>query len=234
MTRVTRRLLSTALFLVLTSAPGIAQCQDNSEYREPAPKRWSAAWYEQESLTPVGVPQRYKLGKLWPPRPRPTGKRQQFSHKFHAVHYWPHPYICQDRQYVASIMDRQITNGWVMSTTLYEYHFDPTTDELTQAGRLRLRWILQSVPDKYRLAFVQTAESSEASQRRMTSVRSEAVAMVGDGNVPPIMLRVTSPLGRPAIEIVNIRRAELQTQPAPRIPLPSSSSGVSADPTGGM
>ena len=234
MTRVTRRLWAVVLFSVVTAAPGIVQSQDNEECCESAPRRWSAAWYEQESCTPVGAPQRFHMGKLWPPWPRPTGKRQQFSHKFHAAHYWPHPYVCQDRHFVRSILDRQVTNGWVASTTLYDYHFDPTTHELTHAGRLHLRWILEETPEKHRLVFVQTAESSDASQERMAGVRSEATARVGDGNVPPIMPRATSPLGRPAAEIVNIHRAELLAQPVPRVPLSGASSLGGADPSTGQ
>jgi len=184
------------------------------------------SWYESRAGEPVGARQHYYKGKYWPPYPRPTGEALPWIHRFHAALYWPYPYNLQDRSIVRQIAQQQVSNGWIVATTLYDYYFDPDTHQLTRAGRLHLRWILENASATHRVVFVQTAESDESSQTRLQSVKSNTVAMVGEGNAPPVMLRVTSPLGRPAEEIKQIRDAELMSQPKPRItdPIGSSSS----------
>lgn len=182
-------------------------------------------WYAARATDPVGSRQVYHKGKFWPPYPRPTGLSQLPSHQFHAAHYWPYPYQCQDQQYLREMSKRQQNNGWIQATTLYDYHFDEETHTLNRAGTLHLRWILQNVPLKNRVTFIQTAGNSEQSQLRMTSATEKAVSMVGDENVPPIILRVCTPLGRPAIEVEQIREAELKSLPEPRISDPLNSYG---------
>ncbi|MBM81827.1 MAG: hypothetical protein CMJ78_14720 [Planctomycetaceae bacterium] len=186
-------------------------------------------WYAQRATDAPGSRQRYWQGKYWPPQPRPTGRAQLLSHRFHTAHYWSHPYICHDRAIVAKLSELQVNNGWVTETTLYDYHFDQDTHELNRAGRERLLWILVNAPRKYRSVFVQTGRSDAESLRRMTSVRTEATAMIGGRDMAPIMARNTQPLGRPAAEVQNIRAIELESQLPPRI---SSPLGQSAEPGG--
>ncbi len=171
-------------------------------------------------------------GKYWPPFPRPTGRGQLPVHTYHAQHYWPFPYQCQDRSIVREISNRQISNGWVVATTLYDYHFEPDSQELNRSGIMRLRWILKHTPESRRFVFVQATTSNEGSQSRLSNAQKEAVSLVGDGNLPPVMLRVTTPLGRPALEVDRIRRSEIDTLPTPRIenPLGAPAGGGSGDP----
>lgn len=180
-------------------------------------RRWSDEWWAIHSAGPVGTRQVEKHGKLWPPYQRPVGKELPMAHRFHAAHYWPWPYNCQDREYVQTITQMQADNGWMAQTTLYDYHFDPETNLLNHAGRLHLRWILESAPPQYRQAWVQGGDNQVISAQRMNSVREEAIAMVGEEHLLPITMRLTSPLGRPALEVDTIRRAELQSMPDPRI-----------------
>lgn len=189
------------------------------------PRRWTDAWYEQEAQSPVGARQKKHKGKLWPPYPRPTGKEQQFSHKFHAAHYWPFPYNCDDRMYVKELSARQVDNGWTAATTLYDYHFDPDTNEINKSGRLHLRWILESTPVSRRMVFVQSTFVPETIEIRLNSARQELMQMVGTEPAPPVMVRIAAPYGRPASEIDLIRRAELGGLPVPHIPYSSDSGG---------
>ena len=94
-----------------------------------------AAWYADRASDPVGSRQRLIKGKFWPPTPRPTGRSQIPSHRYHSAHYWPYPYKCEDRAFVRQVSNSQISNGWVMATTLYSYHFNPDTNQLTRSGR---------------------------------------------------------------------------------------------------
>jgi len=217
--------MSLALLMMSLAVTGCTQLghRDDDE-----PTRFSEEWYSRAADRPVGARQKLKGGKLWPPFPRPTEKQQPWSHRYHASHYWPQPYINDDRGYVRDVIRRQVDNGWTSMTTLYEYHFDPETQKLTDAGRLHLRWILANAPSSNRISWVQTGTDTKMSQARLSSVRSAAVVMVGEENLPPIMLRVATPIGRPAQFEDAITRAYLQSTPKPRIEyqsLPTGSGG---------
>ena len=188
-------------------------------------KRWSKEWYEMESQAPIGARQKEHVGQLWPPFARPTGKGMQFSHKYHHAHYWPYPYNCEDRDFVRSLSDLQIANGWVSHTTLYDYHFDAETHQLNNSGNLKLRWILERAPAERRVVSIQSGRSTVVSEERLAAVRDESIRMVGEANMAPISLRTTEPLGRPASEVDVIRRAELKSMPSPRITYTSLPSG---------
>ena len=184
-----------------------------------------ADWYARRALDPVGARQKYYKGKTWPPFPRPQGISQLPTHTYHAAHYWPHPYGIYDRQSVRDFVTAQEEAGWTQATTLYDYHFDRDSQTLNRAGRIQLNWIMRAVPASRRLLYVQAGASTTASQYRMASVQNEAKEALGD-MAPPVILRVTSPLGRPAIEIDQIQRADRDSQPVPRISPPSNGIGL--------
>lgn len=219
-----RRWLLSIAGVMLTAAgcatgPSFLHCDED----ECGPKPGSDEWWAQKASDPVGARQKLYKGKLWPPNPRPTGDKQQFSHTYHAAHYWPHPYVCQDRAYVRQLWAEQTAAGWLDATTFYDYHFEADTGALNRPGRKHLSWILKSVPDSRRMAFVQATSDPAISTNRLDSVRNEAIVMVGESGLPPIIMRETETVGRPAIEVDAIRQGELATLPAPRV---GSSGGI--------
>lgn len=186
------------------------------------------------STDPPGTRQVYKYGKLWPPQPRPTGREQHWKHKFHTAHYWPYPYNDVDRQIVRDTLAQQASGGWVLATTLHEYHFSPETNELNSAGRTHLYWIMTSVPAQYRTVYVAHGLSPQVDDVRVATV-DQAAREFGE-QVPPVVLRHAFPSGRPADEVDTIRRMELESWPAQRIFTISagSGSGGSSSGVGGM
>lgn len=232
MISVTRRtavptLLTLLVCMPLASKPRVVQA--GIPWISTESEAEKEARYAYHAQDPVGARQKYKYGKAWPPYPRPIGEPQLLVHRFHAAHYWPWPYIDQDRSYIRNLSQLHVCNGWINATTLYDYHFDPATNELNRAGRIQLKWILQNAPQPYRLAFVQTASNAEHSQQRMASVHDHCAELVGAENTPPVMLRVASPLRRAAEEVDAIRRKEIQSIPTPRI----GGSGAGASGGGG-
>jgi hypothetical protein len=228
MTFATYRFAFAALLLVTTgfgcaSISAGSDCENGGECKPP--KRYSDEWYAMAADRPVGSRQWHKKGKLWPPYPRPTGEQQEFSHRYHAAHYWPYPYFCQDRRVVREMAAHHAAKGWMNTTTLYDYHFDPVTHELDHSGRLQLRWILENAAPQHRVIWVQAGYSKAISDTRVGLVRAETIEMVGDSHIPPIMLRVVTPHGRPALEIDAIRQAEIASMPEPRVEYRSLPSG---------
>ena len=216
-----RRMAPLAVLIAATSTGCNALPRMGGDDDDDGPRRWSSAWYE-GSDGEIGVQQKHRAGRLWPPYARPTTEQAELSHRFHAAHYWPYPYNCQDRAYVHEVTQRQINNGWMTQTTLMDYHFDEQ-NTLNKAGRMHLRWILQHAPPEHRATWVQTADTNELSQQRLASVQVAANEMVGPENVPAIVLRSTVTGGRPALEIDAIRRAEIGSIQSPRIMYESTS-----------
>lgn len=208
------RINSYLLILFMVSLTNGVHAQAQQPYSHAAEKE--AKWAEKGSR-PVGARQKYKFGLLWPPYPRPTGPKQKFWSRYHHAHYWPHPYNCDDQNYIKDIMARQIHNGWTDQTTLYSYHFKNEGNELTEAGLLHLRWILEHAPECHRTIFVQTANASLESQQRLVNVQNAAIAMSGSQNIPSTMLRVTPAYGRPAREEDVKYRSYVGSILAPRI-----------------
>jgi len=192
----------------------------------------SPEWWAAEGCQPPGVRQKMHHGKMYPVSPRPCGKPQQFSHKFHSVHYWPHPYVCQDRASVREFIDSQARNGWEEATTLYEYHFNAETNELTKNGLNHLKWILMHVPPQHQVVFVQKGFDAHINQARMDQVQNRLVAIADVGHVPSVHYRLTTPTGRPAEEVDSIRRADLSVVPSPRI-LPQNATTVNTNAAAG-
>ncbi|MDA1017232.1 MAG: hypothetical protein O3A00_22590 [Planctomycetota bacterium] len=214
------RIVTTALLLAATSTTGCQTSPLNftgTGCLECQSKQNKEEWWAEKASLPVGARQRYEKGKMWPPFPRPTGEEQQMSHVFHANHYWPYPYKCDDRRYVRDIMESHAASGWVEATTLYDYHFEEDSNELTHTGRNHLYWILKHVPAQRQMTFIEQLPDAQMNQERMENVKLAAADLMGEEHVPAIMLRLTSPYGRPASEVDAMRRKEIATLRSPRI-----------------
>ncbi len=166
---------------------------------------------------PPGDRQVEKCGKLWPPFPRPVGKKARCVDQFHYTHYWPYPHTCEDQSSVRAALNMQATNGWVEGTTLFNYHFTKETNQLNSAGMAHLEYILFRVPSQHRAAFVQMSNSAQADQARVASVQAAASGMLQDASLPPIALRRARAYGANAEEIDMISRKFLAGTPTPRL-----------------
>ena len=185
-------------------------------------------FYPQSDSLP-GVRTEYHSGKQWPLAPRPTGCPEPCIHRYHTAHYWPDPYRWQDRSSVRAHINAQSAAGWLTNTTLYDQHFNLETQELNDAGRRHLKWILLYAPPQRRQPWVQAGDSAEISQVRLANVQALAAEMAPQCH-SAIMLRVCQPYGASAQEVDLVRRAYLSSMPDPRIsyvPQSGSSAGGS-------
>jgi len=181
---------------------------------EPAP--YSDEWWALRAQDPPGTRQVEKDGKLWPPFARPVGDKQHWVHQYHHAHYWPYPYNCDDEAYVRNIWQQQAVSGWVSATTLRDYHFDPETQQLNSNGRQHLYWIVTAAPVQYRTVYVAQGLSIEEATIRQANVERVSKELCADAQVP-VLLRHEMFRGRPAQEIDQLRRLELQSMPRPRL-----------------
>lgn len=222
----TARILGVSAPLCLMLLAGCKALNSDPTTTNPL-RRFSEDYQEEHAGLPIGARQKCKHGKLWPPFPRPAGEEPSGIHNMHAAVYWPWPYMCQDRQSVNEFIQTTTDNGWVEQTSLYHYHFEEETGQLTAAGLSHLQWILQSVPPQYRTVYVETGLNAVGEQR-VNTVQLAAASMVGNENVPPILLHTNSPLGTPAQQIDLQYRSWMNTLPEPRIQYEELPTGTSA------
>jgi hypothetical protein len=174
-------------------------------------------WWAEKAQLPVGERRRVWKGKVWPTRPRPDLPKQPAIHMYHAAQAWPYPYVCQDREYVRSLFDQQISSGWTEQTTLYTYHFDSNSHQLNVPGQRHLNWILNIAPAQFRNVYLQETVDQGANQMRLASVQTYINQLSMGGNPPQVEWRRDLPPSRRADEIRQMQDLNMQTIPVPSI-----------------
>ena len=67
---------------------------------------------------------------------------------------WPEPWLGPDRAVTRAPFCIMVANGWRRQNMLGEFHFEPGSGQLTEAGRLKVQWILTACPEQHRLVYV--------------------------------------------------------------------------------
>lgn len=195
------------------TGPNLIEQVDPYSNLKPGTDEW---WFSKAQITP-GVRQKCKKGKIWPARPRPAGEGQQFTHTFHAAHYWPLPYVCADRQYVRDIMEVQKSSGWTEENTLYARHFSQVDQTLTRPGLLHLQRILEITPLQRRAIYVQATRDPGIDTARLSNVESAIAEMTHGEETFSVALRHGREYSRPASEVQIINDLYNSSIPTPRL-----------------
>ena len=206
------------------TGPSLIRSTDLNSSREQGSDQW---WAEKALITP-GARRKGKKGKTWPAQVRPSGEGQQFSHTFHAAHYWPLPYVCQDRQYVRDIMEVQKSNGWVEQTTLYDRHFNNKEQRLTRPGQLHLQRILEITPLRRRAVYIQSTRDPSIDNIRLTNVESAIAELTLGLETVTVSVRKGREYNRPASEVQIVNDLYNSSIPSPRLGGTAGSSVSSA------
>lgn len=107
-----------------------------------------------------------------------------FCRGYRANVYWPAQYVPAARRSIHNVYDVMTNNGWRRQNLLGAYHFDADSNELTEAGKLKVQWILTQTPAHRRSVFVERGMGEAATAIRIASVqnwasdRSPAIASV--------------------------------------------------------
>ena len=133
---------------------------------------------------------------------------------------WPAPFVCPDRQAARAPFCIEVENGWRRQNMLGDFYFEPTTGQLTEAGKLKIRWIVFEAPEQHREIFVHIAQTIEETQARLAACTAEAASLAPQGQVPPVMQTSISDSGYPADRVDLIERKYQSSMP---IPTPASS-----------
>jgi hypothetical protein len=139
---------------------------------------------------------------------------------------WPEPFNAPDRAAVRAPFAIQVANGWRRQNMLGEFHFEQNSGQLTEAGRLKVRWILTVAPQQHRLIYVHTSDRPEETAARIAAVQQLA-GKITPNNVPPVLPTSISDEGWPADQVDMIGRKFQASTPAPRLPPPAGSGSSS-------
>ncbi|MDA7978280.1 MAG: hypothetical protein MPJ50_05855 [Pirellulales bacterium] len=131
---------------------------------------------------------------------------------------WPEPFVHYDRRAVYQPFAMMVQKGWSLQNTLGAHHFDPKTSTLTEAGALRVQWIMTQAPLQFRTIYVESANTAVESESRLTSVRGTAQRFVPQGMPVQVMVTNTRVTGWSAEEINSTRVMFQSTAPPPRLP----------------
>ncbi len=145
---------------------------------------------------------------------------------------WPDPFIGWDRAAVRSPFVTQVANGWRRQNMLGEFHFEPGSGQLNEAGRLKVRWILTTGPQQHRLIYVHVAERNEETAARMAAVQ-QCVVQIAPNDVPPVMPTTIADDDSPADRVDAIGRKFQSSMPPPRLPTTGGGSGSGGAGDGG-
>lgn len=147
------------------------------------------------------------------------------SRDFERNNVWPEPFVHYDRRAVYEPFALMVQKGWARQNTLGAHYFEPGTTNLTEAGALRVQWIMTQAPPEFRTVYVELGATAVESEGRLLSVRSIAQRFVPEGMPVQVMATATPVPGWSAEEINSTRIMFRDTAPPPR--LPSGAGGAS-------
>ena len=137
---------------------------------------------------------------------------------YHRNIAWPHPFVCMDRQSVRAPFAVQTSKGWQRQNTIGRYHFDPETQQLTEAGYLKVRWIVTQAPPEHRTIFVVRGDSEAETTSRTDSIHESLARIAPNGKLPDVRSIAVDYRGWPAEEIDAIDRKIQSSRPIPQLP----------------
>ncbi|MEN6452004.1 MAG: hypothetical protein ABFC96_16060 [Thermoguttaceae bacterium] len=133
---------------------------------------------------------------------------------------WPDPFQSADRAAVRAPFCAMVANGWRRQNLLGEFHFQPQNGQLTEAGRLKVQWIVTSCPEQHRMIYVHTAATREETAARVAAVQQIAAQFAADDTAPmvPVLTTSIADRGWPAERVDAIGRKMIISTPVPRLP----------------
>jgi hypothetical protein len=147
---------------------------------------------------------------------------------YRANQAWPAPYVYLDRATVTPMLVTMVENGTERQNTLSDYHFNENGTKLTRAGLVKVRWILFESPGENHAIWVERGFTDQETRARIDTAQQAAVAMMPEGNLPPVQVTNQAPYSRPSMEVDATTRKYYESMPAPRLPASVDGTGPSA------
>lgn len=143
---------------------------------------------------------------------------QAYRDSYYENKLWPNQYVAPSRRAICQAFQTQVNNGWRRNNLLGKYDFAPNGEGLSEAGRLRVEWILTTAPPQHRTIFVQRGVDPAQTAGRVAAVQTLAASMTPA--VEPVAVQETymADYGRPASSVDAVFTGFGANQPAPVLP----------------
>ena len=137
---------------------------------------------------------------------------------WHRNNAWPDPFIQVDRQATRAPIELMVDDGWQLENTIPDELFNPETQELTRAGKMKVRTTLTEMPMKRRMVFVQRGKTDEITETRLRSVEKAATEIMGTAGPGMVALTDMVPRGGSGGYYQRIKTQYENSTPEPRLP----------------
>lgn len=142
-----------------------------------------------------------------------------FCHDYRMNRDWPYQYVEADRAAAKAPFAQLMANGWRKQHTLGDQYFFEDTNELTEAGRLKVHFILTVAPIHRRTIYVfDNRSGDEVLTGRLQAVHTYAAQILPPGHAADVETTVIPDFGSPAEYIDSVGRKYRDTTPDPRLP----------------
>lgn len=140
------------------------------------------------------------------------------------VNSWPEPFQTADREAARAPFEVHKNAGWRLENTLVDAFFDEQ-QQLTHAGKLKVRHILTQVPAHRRSLYVLQGETPEITEQRVDAVQQSVANLIPDGPMPPVMVTAIMPRGGTGEYLYIVNSKYRQSIPAPVLPEAQGTTG---------
>jgi hypothetical protein len=156
---------------------------------------------------------------------------QSYHDSYYMNQTWPRQYMAPARRGICQSFELMVANGWRRNNLLGKYDFDPKDGSLSEAGRLRVEWILTQAPPQRRTIFVQRGLDQQQTSLRVEAVQTLAANMYPSMGPADVQETIMQDYGRPAASVDAVFTGFSANQPLPVLPA-STAAGSGATGTG--
>lgn len=164
-----------------------------------------------------------------PPDGKPPGGLKKvwrsLSIDFKRNNLWPQPWIGPERASVYAPFSVMVAKGWMRQNLLHEEHFEPHSEELSEAGRMKVIEIISVTPPCYRAVYIPRAATPELTAKRIEHVQQYVTEKAFDDQPVQVVESKLRPNPYAADYVDQIERAFRESTPEPRIPAGMDSTG---------
>ncbi len=130
---------------------------------------------------------------------------------------WPDPFLVPDRQLQRQPFAIMANAGWERQNLLSDFHFTPDGTQLTEAGKLRVQWIMTEAPEDHRQVYIHRAATPRETSARTLAAQQFVAASSYDGQLPAVVATTRSDDGWPADRVDAVFRKSAATVPDPKL-----------------
>jgi len=142
----------------------------------------------------------------------------RFQVDFYRMNCWPEPFQHAERQVAVLPLIAMTDAGWRVQNTLSDHFFQAEDQGLTQAGKLKIRWIATQTPQHRRNVFVLRGANPQQTMQRVETVQRFLDETAFEGPRPEVLLTDVVPPASSGEYYDALERQRKSALPPPVLP----------------